>query len=378
MPKQPPLYSSFPQPYPPSSGSRHAIAALAELRTNHSYLQLMISNPGTSLPVMYSTPRAEAVARYVAARYAMAGPLECSLLHRGFNDSFEVRSDGGQHAVLRLSNKRARGDADVASETAFVAYLDGAGIPVAAPVPARDGTLFGLAQLPEGPRPAVLFRHAEGRAPQWESTADARANGVTLARIHRAASSYADVNEGRYRLDLDHLLRRPLSALLGLKSLDASTKEAFKELASRLSSAVAARGNLTWTRCHGDCHGFNARIIENGPNAGQAMFFDFDDGGPGYVAYDLAVFLWARVSFQRRGHAMWHEFIDAYRSIHPIAPADFEATHLFVPIRHIWLLGEYASRIEGWGSQNVPATFLIKELDFLLSWEREKLSPGLF
>ena len=30
------------------------------------------------------------------------------------------------------------------------------------------------------------------------------------------------------------------------------------------------------------------------------------------------------------------------------------------------------------GSQNVPATFLIKELDFLLSWEREKLSPGLF
>ena len=117
MPKQPPLYSSFPQPYPPSSGSRHAIAALAELRTNHSYLQLMISNPGTSLPVMYSTPRAEAVARYVAARYAMAGPLECSLLHRGFNDSFEVRYDGGQHAVLRLSSKRARGDADVASET---------------------------------------------------------------------------------------------------------------------------------------------------------------------------------------------------------------------------------------------------------------------
>jgi Ser/Thr protein kinase RdoA (MazF antagonist) len=149
-------------------------------------------------------------------------------------------------------------------------------------------------------------------------------------------------------------------------------------LASRLASAVAACGDLTWTRCHGDCHGFNARILENGPNAGQAAFFDFDDGGPGYLAYDLAVFLWARVSFQRRGHAMWHEFIDGYRSIHPIAPADFEATHLFVAIRHIWLLGEYASRIEGWGSQNVPATFLIKELDFLLSWEREKLSPGLF
>jgi Ser/Thr protein kinase RdoA (MazF antagonist) len=337
----------------------------------------MIDNPDIPLPVTYSTPRAGAVAHYVAARYAMPGPLECSLLQRGFNDSFEVRSNDGQRTVLRLSSWRARGEADVSSEVAFLAYLDQSGIPVAAPVPATDGTLFGVAQLPEGRRPAVLFRFAEGRTPQWDSAADARANGVTLARIHRAANCYADRNAGRYRLDLDHLLHRPLSALLGLGSLDAAAKEGFTELASRLSAAVAARGDLTWTRCHGDCHGFNARILEDGPHAGQAMFFDFDDGGPGYVAYDLAVFLWARVSFQRRGHEMWHKFIDGYRSIHPIASADFEATHLFVPIRHIWLLGEWASRVNEWGSERLPAAWLVKELDFLRSWEREKLSPNL-
>lgn len=337
----------------------------------------MIDDSDIPLPVTYSTPRVGAVAHYVAARYAMSGPLECSLLHRGFNDSFEVRSNDGQRRVLRLSSWRARGEADVASETAFLAYLDQSGIPVAAPVPATDGTLFGMAPLPEGRRPAVLFRFAEGRTPQWDSAADARANGVTLARIHRAANGYADQNAGRYRLDLDHLLHRPLSALLGLGSLDVAAKEGFTELASRLSAAVAARGDLTWTRCHGDCHGFNARILENGPHAEQAMFFDFDDGGPGYVAYDLAVFLWARVSFQRRGHEMWHKFIDGYRSIHPIAPADFDATHLFVPIRHIWLLGEWASRVNEWGSERLPAAWLVKELDFLRSWEREKLSPNL-
>ena len=121
-----------------------------------------INRLGISLPVMYSTPRADAVAHYVGARYAMTGPIECSLLHRGFNDSFEVRSGDGQHAVLRLSNRRARGEADVASETAFLAYLDQAGIPVAAPMPAKDGTLFAAAELPEGARPAVLFRHAGG------------------------------------------------------------------------------------------------------------------------------------------------------------------------------------------------------------------------
>jgi Ser/Thr protein kinase RdoA (MazF antagonist) len=157
----------------------------------------MIDNPDVSLPVMYSTPRADAVARHVASRYALPGPLDCSLLHRGFNDSFEVRSNDGQRAVLRLSSWRARGEADVASETAFVAYLDQAGIPVAAPVPATNGTLFGAAQLPEGRRPAVLFRYAEGRTPLWDSTADARANGVTLARIHRAANCFSDRNGGR-------------------------------------------------------------------------------------------------------------------------------------------------------------------------------------
>ena len=149
----------------------------------------MTDNPDIPLPVTYSTPRAGAVAHDAAARYAMLGPLECSLLQRGFNDSFEVRSNDGQRTVLRLSSWRARGEADVASEAAFLAYLDQSGIPVAAPVPATDGTLFGVAQLPEGRRPAVLFRFAEGRTPQWDLAADARANGVTLARIHRGLTA---------------------------------------------------------------------------------------------------------------------------------------------------------------------------------------------
>jgi Ser/Thr protein kinase RdoA (MazF antagonist) len=338
---------------------------------------MMIDHPDMPLTVMYSTARADAVADYVAARYALPGPLECWLVRRGFNDSFEVRSRDGERFVLRLSNLRARGEADVASETAFLAYLEQAGIPVAAPIPARDGTLFGTAWLPEGERPAVLFRYAEGRAPQWERAADARASGVTLARIHRAAHGYAGWNTCRYRLDLDHLLHRPLSALLGLRSLDAAAREGFADLAARLSAAVAGRDDLTWTRCHGDCHGFNGRILEAGPEAGQAMFFDFDDGGPGYLAYDLAVFLWARVSFQRSDHAMWHQFIGGYRSIQPIAPADLEAIDLFVPIRHIWLLGEYASRVDHSGSESVPAEWLVKELEFMRSWERQRLSPNL-
>ena len=105
--------------------------------------------------------------------------------------------------------------------------------------------------------------------------------------------------------------------------------------------------------------------------------FDFDDGGPGYLAYDLAVYLWANAFLQRERVAMWHAFIDGYRSIRSItAPTSMHCIY-FVPIRHIWLMGEYAGRIAEWGSEAVPVEWLAKQVDLLQAWEDEKLSPGL-
>ena len=331
----------------------------------------------SSIPVVYSTLRAEAVADFVLAHYDLPGPITCRLLRRGFNDTFEVRAEGGARFIFRISTRRARGDADVASETSFLAYLDLQGIPVAAAVSLRDGSLFAPIPSAEGQRPAVLFRYAEGRPSQaGSSAADARANGVTLARIHAAAGGFGD--QGRYRLDLDHLLHRPSSALLALEDLSDTARTGLIDLTGRLSAAVAERGGLSWTRCHGDCHGYNANIAEQGPRAGQAVFFDFDDGGPGYLAYDLAVFLWCSVSFGRKQHAFWHAFMEGYCTIREVPSADFEAVHMFVPIRHIWLMGEYAGRVHEWGRQAVPNDWISAQLDFMLTWEKEKLAPGLF
>jgi Ser/Thr protein kinase RdoA (MazF antagonist) len=342
-----------------------------------AYLEAMTGHFNTPLRAGYSTATAESVGSFLATRYELPTPVECTLLHRGFNDSFEVRSADGQRYVLRLSCRRIRGEADVASETEFLTYLDKVGVPVVVPVPARDGALFACGLLPEGPRPVVLFRHVDGRNPLAGVSTDARAQGVTLARIHAAAENYPGAKAGRYRLDLDHLLHRQVTAVLNVRTLATETRERLVGLASRLSASVIAGRDLTWTFCHGDCHGNNARIPTNGPRAGQAVFFDFDDGGYGYLTYDLAVYLWASVFFQRNRFAMWHAFIEGYRSIRPITPADFDAVHLFVPIRHIWLMGEYAGRIAEWGSRAVPAEWLTEQVEILQDWEDEKLSPGL-
>jgi Ser/Thr protein kinase RdoA (MazF antagonist) len=328
-------------------------------------------------PVVYSTPRAGAVADFISTHYDLPGPIGCKLLNRGFNDTFEVRR-GVERFIFRVSAQRARGEADVASETAFLAHLDGQGIPVAAAIPTRDGSLFTSAFFPQGRRPAVLFRYAEGRPSNARgSAADARANGVTLARIHDAAGGFTAGDEGRYRLDSDHLLHRPLSFILTIEGLSDSVRAGLVDLTRRLSSALAERDGLSCTYCHGDCHGYNANIAQQGAKAGQAVFFDFDESAPGYLAYDVAVFLWCCVIFERKDHAFWHAFIEGYRSNRQLPHADFEAAHLFVPIRHIWLLGEWASHIPTWGSQAVPADWIATQLDFMLAWEKEKLAPGL-
>ena len=174
----------------------------------------MTGTSPTPLRVGYSTATAESVGNFLASRYALPSPVECSLLRRGFNDSFEVLDANGQRYVLRLSCRRTRGEADVASETEFLTYLDSVGVPIAAPVPAQDGALFTCGLLPEGRRPVVLFRHIGGRSPKPGASTDARAQGVTLARIHAAAENYAGGKLAHYRLDLDHLLHRPVAAVM--------------------------------------------------------------------------------------------------------------------------------------------------------------------
>ena len=54
----------------------------------------MTARSPASLRVNYSTATAESVGDFLAARYALPGPVECSLLRRGFNDSFAVLDAG--------------------------------------------------------------------------------------------------------------------------------------------------------------------------------------------------------------------------------------------------------------------------------------------
>jgi Ser/Thr protein kinase RdoA (MazF antagonist) len=187
------------------------------------------SNP-QHINVIYSTAAGDEVARFVAGRYSVEKPLACSLLNRGFNDSFLVRTANGEKYVVRISGQGRRTRADINSETAFIVHLDQMGVPVAVPVAARDGRLFTSIALPEGPCFVVMFRFLDGRDPRHDDPRDAALQGQTLARIHLAAENFKQAETGSQRTDLTYLLDRPLKTILTLSTLEPRTRDYLLEL----------------------------------------------------------------------------------------------------------------------------------------------------
>ncbi len=321
---------------------------------------------------VYSTPFAEDVAHFVGATYAVGAIASCHLLSRGYNDVYDVRTESATRFVLRLGGRRARGEPNVEYETAFLTYLDRCGIPVAAPLAARDGRYWRMVALAEEDRAAVLFRFVPGHWGRRGSAMDAHAQGETLARIHLAGREF-EGPESRYQLDLHHLLRRPLASLRQCPFLDEGSYIVLADIAARLEEHLeAAQAALAWGHCHGDCHGVNAKITDVGALGRTATFFDFDDGGPGWLAYDLAVYLWNK-TLNPETMNLWPPFLDGYRSILPIAAADLDATLLFVPIRHIWWMGERAGKVAEWGLESITAEWLAWHVTWLGDWEAKHL-----
>ncbi len=314
----------------------------------------------------YATLSANSVARFVEDRFSFGPVISCRLFQRGFNDLYTIET-GCRHGVLRLSRAARRRASDLEYEASLLTYLSGKGVSVVVPRCGRDGRFCQPASAPEGIRFALLFDFIAGREPQ-ETPADAYAQGKVLARIHTEADGFA-VHHDRFALDLDHLLDRPLAALGALLDDRLEAHRHLMGLAGRLHRLVADRaGVLSWGVCHGDCHGFNARF---GPD-GAATLFDFDDGGPGWCAYDLAVFLWSASAFAPVRRVLWKSFLDGYRSERPIARPELDAVAVFVPIRHVWLMGEYATGSTGWGTSWLGPWF-DRQIEFLKNWEAEQL-----
>ena len=336
-----------------------------------------------ALASIYSTVAASAIARAAEDAYAVGRVVGCRLLNRGFNDVYELDCEGSSR-IARLSAHRARGPANIAYETAFLAHLSRCGIAVGAPLAARDGKLWTELEAPEGLRTFAIFERVTGEQPLHAFTQRGRLKRRTLddlrllgegnAKLHAAGESYRGP-ASLYRLEREHLLSRPLDWITSASAIGDRVRNDYAELGLGLSARLSAfESDLSTVRCHGDNHGGNTFVSDRPGGERFVSWFDFDDCGPGYQAYDLSVLLWNLLhrtsgsNLDTRCASAWAAFIEGYREVRAIPDVDFTAIALCVSLRHIWFVGEYASRLPLWGTEALPRGWFQSQLARIRGW----------
>lgn len=344
------------------------------------------------LEIAQSTPTAASIAALVQANYDLGEVVESEFLRRSFNQVYRLSFASGQRVVARLCAARPRGGPNTLFEAAALQHWSNAGCRVSRCLPAADGGVAIEVPLPEGPRALMLFEHLDGEF-TGDAGEDIEAFARGLAGLHVAGESYEGPSSA-YCLDLDYLLLHPLEGLLHAPTMTAELRPQFEALARRLQDDILSLGELARVLCHGDAHGSNNFVVDAKAGTGneadtnanadakakrEAVFFDFDEAGPGYLAYELAVYPWSLHPHTPDGvatdkaKAKWLHFISAYREVRPVSDADLAAIPRFMAIRQFWLLGEYSGRIDVWGSQAIPTDYLRRQVTMLGNWQTLEL-----
>lgn len=321
----------------------------------------------------HTTVAAASVAAWVRRPYGLAVE-HCVLIRRGLNDNYALRVQGGARHVARLYTIRPRGPFNIDFETALLAHLQRRGVGVAAPLATAAGGTHVALQCPEGRRALVLFRHADGAVP--EALDEFAATGGALARMHAAAGDYAGP-PSLYALDGHGLAGRTLAYLKAYPGLDADVLASYESLiGALLDQLAAAQPLLTRVLCHGDTHGFNNHVAADEAGGKRAVLFDFDDAGPGFLAYDLAVMPWSYLV--RKGlreaddvlRERWAHYLAGYRAAGGVVgDADRAALPLFIQLRHLWNLGEGVGRLHHWGTSVAPEDWLRRQIEVMTAWK---------
>ena len=320
-------------------------------------------------PVTHSTLSIQALITNVLPNYNLGSFVEGELISCNMNDTYYVEADNGNKYILRVYRYNWRTLDDILDELDVLLYLKSQRLAVSVPLPKQDGSYITSVNAPEGERYIVLFSYVPGEELTYEAEEkDSYLYGEMVANIHTATEEYISCHQ-RFALDLDYLLNLPLKNIQHRLKKQPELRQFLINVADRLQKQLIALPleNLEWGYCHGDFHGWNAHLQEDG----TLIAYDFDCGGMGWRAYDLAVFRWG-ARFRRREKERWNDFLEGYQSIRQIDSLDLKATLYFVALRHFWFLGVYAANGQDWGFSSLKWYFAESQ-KFLSDLEQEYL-----
>jgi len=271
------------------------------------------------------------------AEYTLPADTQIEYVGRGFNDHYLVRA-GADRFVLRVyfdGKYYIESHGDFRFELELLEFLHTSGIPVSHALRRRDGDLLGVVSTSGGRRAFALFTFAEGEERARLTSEQAHLLGEQIAALHLAADRFRAA-ERRYHLDEQYLLEQPLLLMEeflaehgrgGLRPYREQIEPLRAQLAA-LPKTAGAYGIL-----HGDLHNRNFRVRRDGEET-AFLFYDFDHGGYGWRAYDLATCLMCQPEEAREA------LLQGYQNHRPLSEVELASLPLFRKVRPIWDIGD--------------------------------------
>jgi Ser/Thr protein kinase RdoA (MazF antagonist) len=323
----------------------------------------------TTFPVTFSVASTQAIIDEVLPCYELGKVADCKLQFVGVNDTFKVTLANGETYYLRVYRSHWRSYDNVAYEMDILNHLHRKSISVAHPVPMKDSSFIKVINLPEGPRCLVLFTTAVGKEPDYDIDPEIKAHayGQAVARLHQASDDFTSTYS-RVPLDIDFLYRQtiePVRPYLLHRPADWDFLQAYADKFFQRLSAWPPSA-LDQGFCHADLQSCHAHV----DSAGRMTFFDFDCCGPGFRAYDLAVFRW--VSRLKEKEAIWWEpYLQGYQEVRPLRDLDIQSIPWFVAGRYLWHVWLHTTNAGDWGHGWLDDTYFDRLLTNLRAVETD-------
>jgi Ser/Thr protein kinase RdoA (MazF antagonist) len=325
-----------------------------------------------TFPVIASILSPEALSSEVLPGFAVGEVSECRFYSGGFNHTYRVKTGDGRTYYLRAYRIQWRTLDDIQYELDVLNHLKHKGYPAAQPVPYKNGRFFCAVPAPEGQRYVALFTEAPGQEISYAHEPEKMAHcyGEAVAQMHNALNDFSSPHP-RFHKDIAHFIDRPLyniQPFLRHRPDDWSYVQRFAETL-REELLMLPASELEQGFCHGDLQGYHAKVASDR----TLTFFDFDCGGFGYRAYDLAVFLWC-CRLEDAVAVRWTPFLHGYRNTRSISDLDVQAVPLFVCARYLWHMGVHTQNSPDWGIDFLNEEYLDNHLKRLRDAEADYLA----
>jgi Ser/Thr protein kinase RdoA (MazF antagonist) len=282
--------------------------------------------------------RLDALAATALREYGRPG--EVTLLNVSENATFLVHDpDTGGRTVLRIHRRAYHGEAQIASELAWLdALRDEAGLVTPRVITARDGRR--IVDIDPGPVPrhAVMFEWLPGtEPPDHDLVAAFGALGAITARMHEHSAGWRPpAGFDRFAWDYDGAFGTV--ARWGRWQDGIGVGRTERAVLGRLDRVLAER--LTAFGRHPGRYGLIhadlrlANLLVHGPDT---YVIDFDDCGWGWLLYDLGAAL-SFIEDDPRVPELIDAWVGGYRTVRPLSAEDEAEIATFVLMRRLLLV----------------------------------------